>query len=124
MIQASTILIVHDDREMLGRLVAQLGPTADVSTATNFDEAKALLSVAPPTILITSVRLGQYNGLHLIIRSRIDYPATAAFLISEGSDATLEAEAVKYGATFLLYPDQEKELLSKVTLALARLRGV
>src|SRR5438067_12027176 len=83
MIQAPTVLIVHDDLTVLARLSARLKGRAEVSTATTFDEAKAILSATPPTVLITGVRLGPYNGLHLIIRSRIDHPTTVGIVIAE-----------------------------------------
>jgi len=118
--QAPTVLIVHDDREILGRLVSQLESRAEVWTATNFEDAKSRLAERAPSVLITSLRLGEYNGLHLIIRCRIDHPATVAFVISPRSDPAHEAEALKYDATFLCYPDQEGELLARVAAALAR----
>src|ERR671930_1815888 len=83
MMQALTVLIVHDDRSVSARISAKLHGRADVSIAATFNEAKAILATAPPAVLITGVRLGQYNGLHLVIRSRIDHPETATFVILE-----------------------------------------
>ena len=120
MIQAPTVLIVHDDLTVLARLSARLKGRAEVSTATTFGEAKAILTATPPTVLITGVRLGQYNGLHLIIRSRVDHPATVAIVIAEGVDAVLEQEARKNGAACLSYPAQDEKLLSLVAEAISR----
>ena len=120
MIQAPTVLIVHDNLSVLARLTARLKGTADVSTATTFDQAKAILTATPPTVLITGVRLGQYNGLHLIIRSRIDHPLTVGIVIAEKSDAALEQEAAKSGAACLSFPAQEEQLLALVADAISR----
>jgi DNA-binding NtrC family response regulator len=120
MIQARTVLIVHDDRSVSARLAAKLGGTADVSVASTFDEARSVLSTTPPSVLITGLRLGQYNGLHLILRSRIDHPATAGFVILENVDPAVEQEAAAHGAVCLRYPAQEKELMSLVAVALER----
>ena len=118
--QAPTVLIVHDDLAVLARLSARLKGRAEVSTAMTFDQAKAILTATPPTVLISGVRLGQYNGLHLIIRSRIDHPATVAIVIAEGVDTALEQEARKNGARCLSYPAQEEKLLSLVAEAISR----
>lgn len=118
--QPHTILIVHDDAKVLERLALQLKNAAEVTTATSFEQAKVILATAPPTVLIAALRLGQYNGLHLIIRSRIDHPRTTAFILSDRVDAALEQEAAKYGATCVSYPGNEATLLSLVSEALAK----
>jgi len=120
MIQALTVLIVHDDRRVSAWLATKLEGKADVSVANTFDEAKAMLTTNPPAALITGLRLGQYNGLHLIIRSRIDHPATAGFVILENADPAVEQEAAAHGAVCLRYPAQQKELMSLVAVALER----
>jgi DNA-binding NtrC family response regulator len=123
MMQAPTVLIVHDDRAVSAQLSATLQGKADVSIARSFDEAKDVLTTNPPSVLITGVRLGRYNGLHLIIRSRIDYPTTAGFVILENPDAAVEQEAAKHGATCLRYPAEEAALIALVLAALERLGG-
>ena len=45
-----------------------------VRSARSFDEAKTLLAAECPDLLITDLRLGQYNGLHLVLRTRSDLP--------------------------------------------------
>jgi DNA-binding NtrC family response regulator len=120
MLQAHTILIVHHDPKVVARLASQLRVAGDVSTATSFDHAKAILTTSPPSVLVTGVRLGEYNGLHLIIRSRIDHPATAAILISDRRDPVLEAEATLHGTAYVSNPGEEDRLLSLVLKALSR----
>ena len=41
-----------------------------VTVASNFQEARVRLGVRPPSLLLTEVRLGDYNGLHLVLRAR------------------------------------------------------
>ena len=106
------VLIVHSDAKVLARLAGKLMvSTAEVSVATTFDAAKAVLAATPFAILITGVRLGEYNGLHLIIRSHIDHPLTAGIVISDGPDPALEQEAAKYGAACVSVPEDEARLL-------------
>ena len=105
-----TVLIVHSDAKVLARLSGKL-VTADVGVARTFEEAKEVLAATPIAVLITGVRLGDYNGLHLIIRARIDHPLTAGIVISDGLDPTLEGEAAQYGAACLSFPEDEARLL-------------
>lgn len=123
MMQAPTVLIVHDDRSVSARISAKLQARVDVSTTSVFDDAKAMLAASPPAVLITGVRLGEYNGLHLIIRTRIDHPGTASFVILENPDPAVEQEAATNGAVCLRYPAQERELMTLVALALERVGG-
>ena len=64
-----------------------------VRSARSFDEAKTLLAAECPDLLITDLRLGQYNGLHLVLRTRNTYPEMAALVTSRVADPVLEAEA-------------------------------
>lgn len=120
MIHAHTVLIVHSDAKVLARLAGKLTITAEVSVATTFEAAKAVLAAAPFAVLITGVRLGEYNGLHLIIRARIDHPLTAGIVISADPDPALEEEAAKYGAECLSFPEDEARLLMLVAEKLSR----
>jgi two-component system, chemotaxis family, chemotaxis protein CheY len=89
-------------------------------TANDFPLAVYLLATVKPDLLITVVRLGSYNGLHLMIRGRASNPRLAAFVVDESKDALLEAESKKLGATgYLVKPVQVDELLALITKALA-----
>jgi DNA-binding response OmpR family regulator len=85
-----------------------------VTMATDFRHAKALLEERLPTLLITEIRLGAFNGLHLVLRSRTDSPETAALVTSEMRDPVLEREAESLGATFVQKPLTEKELKAAI----------
>lgn len=89
-----------------------------VRAARSFDEAKTLLAAERPDILITELRLGQYNGLHLVLRTRTDYPEMAALVTSRVSDPVLEAEALRNHAQFVLSPLTATQLLQAVTASL------
>ena len=89
-----------------------------VRSARNFDEAKTLLAAERPDILITDLRLGQYNGLHLVLRTRGDSPAMAALVTSRVADPVLEAEALRQHAHFILAPLTATQLLEAVATSL------
>ena len=87
-------------------------------SARSFDEAKTLLAAECPDLLITDLRLGQYNGLHLVLRTRNTYPEMAALVTSRVADPVLEAEAVRQHAQFVLSPLTETQLLEAVASSL------
>ena len=89
-----------------------------VRSARSFDEAKTLLAAERPHILVTDLRLGQYNGLHLVLRSRSEYPDLAAVVTSRIADPVLEAEAHRQRAHFILRPLTGPQLLKAITASL------
>ena len=108
------IAIVHEDAAVADDwAVALSGAGYRVVTSTSFADGKALLEAEePPALLIVSVRLGAYNGLHLVIRGRLDHPGMAAVLTSDTHDPVLAAEAVTYGATYISGVTLRDELLA------------
>jgi DNA-binding NtrC family response regulator len=91
-----------------------------VLSAGSFDEAKQVLALEGPDLLITGVRLGPYNGLHLVLRSRSDHPDMAAIVTSRHRDAVLEQEARRQNAGFVVRPVADDEFLAEVSRSLAR----
>ena len=89
-----------------------------VVSAGAFDEAKRLLAREVPDLLITGVRLGPYNGLHLILRSRTDHPEMAAIVTSRYRDTVLEEEARRQNAGFVVRPVADNEFLAEVSRSL------
>jgi DNA-binding NtrC family response regulator len=89
-----------------------------VATATAFDEAKHLLASESPDLLITGLRLGPYNGLHLVLRSRMDHPTMAAIVMSRFADPVLEAEAHRQNADYLLRPLADDDFLGAINRSL------
>lgn len=76
-----------------------------VMSASNFDDAKRLLAADPPELLITGLRLGEFNGLHLVLRSRTERPEMCVIVTSEFGDKVLEAEVARQNAAFLIRPN-------------------
>lgn len=92
-----------------------------VTTVNSYEAAKRALSAAAPDVLIAGVRLGAFNGLHLIIRARIDSPLMAGVLLATADDRSLEREAHGAGARFLVEPVSADALLAAVAQALGGL---
>ena len=91
-----------------------------VVAAENFAQAKAVLASQPPAVLITALQLGDYNGLHLVLRAKSSTPQTAALITSTAADPVLLSEAEALGATFVLKPIPSQELTAAILRTVAR----
>ena len=91
------ILVVAPSVRLAASLVTSLGEAHhELVMVSTFSAAMVHLGQRPD-LLITEVKLGEYNGLHLALRGRaIGIPA-----IVLGSDLLLEREAEQLGATYL-----------------------
>lgn len=81
-----------------------------VTVADHFADAKSRLSDRPPDLLITELRLGEYNGLELVLRGKSRRPDMAALVVTRVHDIVLQQDAEQMGATFVMKPVDEPEL--------------
>jgi two-component system, NtrC family, response regulator HydG len=108
---AAKVLVVDDDEvacEALAELLQNAGYEA--LTATEFHEARTKLIDQPPDVVIVDIRLGPYNGLQLVIEAA----SVPAIVVSGYPDPTLEAEARKAGAEFMIKPIDPTGLLEMI----------
>ena len=70
-----------------------------------------------PDLMITALRLGPFNGLHLVLRCRTSVAEMPAVIIAEPSDLTGDIE--RYGAHALPKPIDPVKLLNLVSQLLA-----
>src|SRR5262245_11228912 len=89
-----------------------------VVSASTFDEARRLIATDPPDVLVTELKLGPHNGLHLVLRSRLDHPEMTAIVLSHFADTGLAEEAARQNATFLVRPFGNSALLKAVNRGL------
>jgi DNA-binding response OmpR family regulator len=109
-------MVVDQHPLILARFVEPLREAGyDVVGATTFEAAKQGLANRPPHLLIAASRLGLFNGLHLIVRARMDHPEMAAIITAQAKDPVLEAEASTYGASCVVAPETSAELLALVS---------
>jgi DNA-binding NtrC family response regulator len=115
----STVLVVESDRSELRRLAEILREEGyDAVEADTFHEAMRSLKSAPAQVLLTTVRLGAYNGLHLIVRSRIAQPHIAAILTHQVDDRMLGDDAATNHAAFVAKPCTRETLTDAVRTSL------
>lgn len=114
-------LVVDPDDGWRAGTEALLGAAGfTVIGAATYKEALPLLLAATPSLLITEVRLGAYNGLQLAIRGRAERPGIALIVASGFHDAVLQRESEQFGATFVEKPVTPEELFAAVQRTLAR----
>ena len=68
------LLVVNADadaRATMDRMLSTAGNM--VTSVAEFDQAEERLVYAPPDLLITGVKLGSHNGIHLVLRARADH---------------------------------------------------
>ena len=110
-----TVLVVEPALDDLLPLVATLSAAEfQVTTAETFERAKELLVSDPPSMLLTTLRLGLFNGLHLVLRGKATTPDMAAIVTSPAPDRALQAEAEAMGAAFMVKPISSQELMAAV----------
>jgi FixJ family two-component response regulator len=106
------VMIVDDDVELLSAMVALVASWG--LTVLSFDKFEAarsrLLEGVDADALLVDVRIGAFNGLHLVHLARRLYPTMTVVAMTGFDDPVLRAEAQKAGATFFLKPVQPQEL--------------
>jgi hypothetical protein len=81
----------------------------------DFASGKEALT-ARPDLLITELKLGAYNGLHLAIRASVQGTTT---IVVGDPDPVLEEEARRQHATYLTQPLDHERLLKEIDQLLA-----
>jgi DNA-binding NtrC family response regulator len=110
-----TLLVVEPTLADLLVMVSTMSHAGfHVTAAETFEQARPFLTSRHPSILVTALRLGAYNGLHLVLRGKAMRPEMAALVISDEADVVLQTEAEAMGATFMVKPIAERELLAAV----------
>ena len=108
--QISALVVERTLPDALAIVSMLAGCEFHVTVAETFTKAKLRLSAEPPGVLITEVRLGEYNGLHLVLRGKSVRPDMAAIVLSTVADSMLQTDAEAMGATFILKPVDQKDL--------------
>lgn len=109
------ILVVAMKPEGSSAMTVLAGSGYDVTFAAGFYGAVRRLDRSAPDLLISDVRLGQFNGLHLVIRSQSVHPNMRAILLDRGRDSVTEIDAQRHGAMYLVEPVTPADLLGAVS---------
>lgn len=109
------ILVVSADPQQLSERVTFLRRAGfSARASSSFPDARRMLEEGPtPEILVTDVRLGPYNGLHLVAVARVEFPRASAIVIGS-ADHVLEVEANGLGARYLCGPVDSQALQATI----------
>jgi PleD family two-component response regulator len=91
-----------------------------VTVADTFERAKERLNERAPVLLVTELRLREYNGLQLVLRGKSRRPNMAALVLTSVVDSVLQAEAEAMGATFIVTPIDSRELAAAAVRTVLR----
>jgi DNA-binding NtrC family response regulator len=122
--RVSAILVVEPAGGGGSDMVGLLGGTGHrVIHAASFGKARSLLRANPPDLLITELRLGAFNGLHLVLCARNGRPIPA-IVVAPVHDAILEAEATRQErVAYFVRPLNPEQFLETVSRLLAEGTG-
>ena len=115
------ILVVSQNPRTANTLIAWLSPAGyELSIVNTFAAAKIHLNSAPD-LLVTELKLQEYNGLHLALRAHVvGIPA----IVLGPTDAVLAKDAFELGATYLSALPSRAELVRIIgDVLLASQRG-
>ena len=105
------VVIVAQNPALATALLSWLGNAGyELAIVTTFTAAKALLETKP-ALVISELKLGEYNGLHLALKARtVGIPT----IIVGPHDTVLQKDANELGATYLTSVLRRSQVLELV----------
>lgn len=111
---AVTVFVVNPDAAALARQAIEVQAAGfGVIGVSGFAEARALIRARRPDVLLTTLRVGAYNGIHLAMFARMIHGPVPTIITGE-ADVVLQAEAERAGATYLVAPVQNVDLMTEI----------
>lgn len=108
------ILLVTPDQQARADIAQMLVDAGyDVRRVATFEAATAAFSADAPDLLITALRLGEYNGCHLVLRARSRVPNVRSLLVGIRDDYTHDVQEL--GIPMIYEPVNERTLLPTVS---------
>jgi DNA-binding response OmpR family regulator len=110
------ILIVEDNEaSRMGLRTLLIRAGYEVASASSFIKGRRAITEQAPDLLITDLRLGEYNGLQLVAAVPLGVPS---IVVTGYPDSVLAAEAQKLGAHYVTKPIVPETLLNLIEEAL------
>ena len=112
---ASILIVDRETRlaaDLAGRVRAarSVGARFDVLSEVDFTKARTLLRTRKPSLLVTALQLGEYNGLHLVHLANVARPSPRSVVHTESIEPVYAREVQEAGAFY--------EVRSRLMLAL------
>jgi DNA-binding NtrC family response regulator len=94
------VLLVEPDDLIASRLTASLEGVDEVRRCVGFTEARAQLRSSPPDLLVSNLRLREYNGLQLVYLGTLATTRTPAVIYTTRLDPALAGDVQRAGAFY------------------------
>jgi len=99
------VLVVAPHAEVANTVVGWLTSQGhEASLVKDFVSARSEFDANPPDLLVTEVRLGEFNGLQLAIRAHVHSPTISTIVIGD-DDIVLERDALAQQARYVKTPE-------------------
>ena len=109
-----TVLVVAESKHLLTTLVSWVESGGyRVLARKCFKDARAVLEAA--NLLVTELKLGEYNGLHLALRAQ---NAGVPSIVIGPDDPVLSRDAAELGAIYITQTVHQRQLLDAVAEAM------
>ncbi|MEO0365036.1 MAG: response regulator [Pseudomonadota bacterium] len=118
------VIFVDDEPNILNGLRRMLRPLRhewDMSFAEGAQEALAIMADRPVDIVVSDMRMPDYDGAYLLTEVRTRYPETARIILSGHSEQELTIRSVSCAHQFLAKPC-DADTLRETVLRTAQLR--
>ena len=113
-----SLLLVDPDVTAAAALVGSLPASVDLDVRADFPAARARLHAQPPRLLVTALRLREYNGLHLVyLAARAGLP-TRSVVYTDDPDRAAAAESRTAGAFYEVRPQLTLSLPAYIAASL------
>jgi DNA-binding NtrC family response regulator len=105
MMTTKRVLVVAPHAEVAATVVGWLTSQGhQASLVKDFVSARSEFDAHPPDLLVTEVKLGEFNGLQLAIRAHIHSPMISTIVIGD-DDIVLERDALAEQARYVKTPE-------------------
>jgi DNA-binding NarL/FixJ family response regulator len=94
------ILIVDPDPVRQRHLAEAIGTAGIVESVADFQTARARLVATSPDFLIANLRLGEYNGVHLVYHAASAHIPVRAFVYTEKHEPGFAPDIEASGASY------------------------
>ena len=112
----SQILVVSNDNVHLAQTLSVLSEAGyHASGASTFEDASRLLVSRAPDVVIADECLGNFNGLHVIMRARATHPDVRAIVTTPVKSRGLEADARSLNVECILKPRDPAEWVASIS---------
>jgi DNA-binding NtrC family response regulator len=109
------VLVVDEDAAALTTIVAALRRASYSAIGeASFRDGLRTMTARTPAVLVSSVKLGVFNGLHLMMRGRADHPGLPAIVIGPASEVVAREARSLGAAAYLPTPVNVAALIAAV----------